>query len=500
MVALLWGCGGGGGGVSVSGIGDGSGWSEIGNPGAEGPLDIETEVPASMPPVAQSSSTSFLAYGEVINQGDYSSGLTITAYQGCLDHAVCLSDPGEFPTAGTTEITVYTTQLTPVGRDGVVVTFYEEHYGALGGLGPKVRVSTTETVPVTVQSAYSPLIFDHTSTPLTEIRDLRVGANSPNVMAVGDLDGDGLDDMLLSAAYGKWEVVLGASDRTLEQLAMDFGPSASDVLIADISGDGLNDVVVTNALGMFAHEALAARLEFADPVTLFDAGRPREIEYFDVDGDDIKDLVTHTDDGDLVTVLLDASGNSTEGPTSWLSGRINEMDPLDFDGDGDVDLISAGGALELYANDGSGRFSFVGNVYREGPVNSVAAEDIDGDALADLVAAYADDDQIVVLFGDGNGGFGAPVMLDSVMEPVVVSVLDVDADGRKDVVALVQRLQRVSVFRHAGGAGFDSGLHYPATLLADELASGDFDNDLRSDMAVIGWNNPLALLWNDTGR
>jgi len=283
-------------------------------------------------------------------------------------------------------------------------------------------------------------------------------------------------------------------------VAADFGPSASDVLIADINADGLNDVVVTNVSGLGYYQATGPDLEFVEPLTYFEPIRPRDLAYFDVDGDGISDIVAESDSGGLVTLLVDAVGNLNEGPVSNIVESFNNMDALDFDGDGDLDLVTSGDAVRLYANDGSGRFDFNRIVYRDAPVNHVAAGDINGDFLADLVAAYDDDDQVTVLFGDGNAGFGSPVLLDTLMEPVDVAVIDVDADGLEDVVALVRRLQRISIFRNAGGTTFDDGLHFPATVLPSSFVSGDFDDDQRPDLATIGWYNPVALLWNNTGR
>ena len=453
-----------------------------------------------MPPVEQSSTTSFKVSAEVINQGDYSRGLTTTANEACVAYSVCLSDPYKFATAGTSEITVYTTQLTPPGNSHVDVTFYEEHYTALFLLGQRVRVSTSGSVAVNDLQSFSPVSYQHTSKPLTKIRDMQIGDNSPNIIRVGDLDGDGLDDILASAAYGKWEVLLGSADRTFNSVAADFGPSASYVLIADINGDGRNDVVVANARGLDYYQATEPGLEFAEPLTYFEPIMPRNIAYFDVDGDGISDIVANSDSGGLVTLLVDAAGNLNEGPTSNIVEIINNMDDLDIDGDGDADLITSGDALHLYANDGSGRFNFDRTVYRDAPVNHVAAEDINGDFVADLVAAYEEDDHVTVLFGDGMAGFGSPVLLDTLKETVDVSVLDVDADGLKDVVGLVERIQRVSVFRNTGGTTFDDGLHFPATEIPSSFAPGDFDDDQRPHLAAIGWLNPVALLWNDTGR
>ena len=85
----------------------------------------------------------------------------------------------------------------------------------------------------------------------------------------------------------------------------------------------------------------------------------------------------------------------------------------DFNGDGIVDLLLGGTNTET-----SWRFSWAtcmadSPLMRELEVGlrpaSLAAGDLTGDGIADVVAADRRDERVVILSGDGTGGFGAPM-------------------------------------------------------------------------------------------
>jgi hypothetical protein len=58
--------------------------------------------------------------------------------------------------------------------------------------------------------------------------------------------------------------------------------------------------------------------------------------------------------------------------------------------------------------------------------------DINGDKILDIV--IADDNQIVVLLGKGDGSFQSPLTYPAGLQPTYVAVADLNHDGLPDVV------------------------------------------------------------------
>ena len=69
----------------------------------------------------------------------------------------------------------------------------------------------------------------------------------------------------------------------------------------------------------------------------------------------------------------------------------------------------------------------------DGP-ESVAATDLNGDSISDLVIANGDSDDVSVLLGNGDGSFRAAVSFAVGFRPPSVAVADLDGDTVPDLV------------------------------------------------------------------
>ena len=185
----------------------------------------------------------------------------------------------------------------------------------------------------------------------------------------------------------------------------------------------------------------------------------------------------------------------------------------DVNGDGHLDILTANvgsNDISLLLGDGRGGFraalaiAFPGST----PPHRILIRDVNNDKRPDLVVSSHDSNDVVVLLGDGNGGFasapGSPFAALRATPPHNhgLEVADLNGDGKVDIVTGNQNDNSVSVllgdggaFRPAPGSPFAVGRSpYP-------LALGDVNRDRHIDIVApnVGSNSVTVLLGDGRG-
>jgi hypothetical protein len=173
--------------------------------------------------------------------------------------------------------------------------------------------------------------------------------------ALGDVTGDGLEDLVV-AAQSRLDLVPGAPGAPIQ----DWGPSQTlapgdfdDAAIADLDGDRWLDVVATKPGANAVAVLLGAPL--GSP-TFFPAGRkPLAVCVADMNGDALPDVVVTSGRSGTVEILLGSGGGGLLAPVSVPAAREPlDVAAADLDADGDVDLAvtdtKLGGRLVLLLN------------------------------------------------------------------------------------------------------------------------------------------------------
>jgi hypothetical protein len=237
---------------------------------------------------------------------------------------------------------------------------------------------------------------------------LPAGAGSFSAAAAGDLDGDGLPDLVIGGASAdgtplRVYVNAGKSDPLHFTAAAGAAPAAdwvvSAIALADFDGDGSLDVLVATTS---PEEGIALRL-------------------------------LHNDGGALHEV--DA------GLPAHLPGAIRALAAGDVSGDGAADLVVSGdGQDRLFLNDGTGHFfdaTVASMPLDDSPGTSIALVDLDRDRHLDLVIGN-DRAQTRLYLNDGAGHFSDHTpLLPIVADPTVwVGVADVNGDSASDVLVI----------------------------------------------------------------
>jgi hypothetical protein len=217
------------------------------------------------------------------------------------------------------------------------------------------------------------------------------------------------------------------------------------VAVGDFNGDGIADIAVADYSGVIEVALGDGAGGFhAAPGSPYPAGIATEFAGVgDFNGDGIQDIAAINRGPGNITVLLGtSSGGFIAAPGSpFVTGATSgPVVVADFNGDGFPDIAAVNdykGDVAILFGKGSGGFGAVS--YASLPViskpESLAAGDFNGDGIADLAITDYTNNDVVVLLGNGSGGFsaapGSPFATGT--QPTCVAVGDFNADGNQDL-------------------------------------------------------------------
>jgi hypothetical protein len=232
---------------------------------------------------------------------------------------------------------------------------------------------------------------------------------------------------------------------------------------------------------------------------------PGSVEIADLNGDGKADIVVANEQSNNVTILLDdGKGGFTQAKGSpYSAGNLpNDIAIGDFNRDAKLDLAVANHEekhLTVLLGDGNGGFTSAPNspvtLEVRPHVHGVATGDLNSDGNLDLVTDSWANDQVVALFGDGNGNFRTPgTFLEVGKRPYQRHrVADVNADGKADIITTNIEGNNVTVLRSDGRGGFKQPADspFPCGDAPFNMAVGDVNGDGKVDLAIV--NSPSSM-------
>ncbi len=276
-----------------------------------------------------------------------------------------------------------------------------------------------------------------------------VGLN-PSSVAVGDFNHDGVPDLAVSTQTfpGSVYVLLGDGTGGFSATSgspITVGNFAESVAVGDFNGDGLQDLAVANQqsnnVTVLLGDGTGAFTAAAD--SPFATGSyPQSVTVGDFNGDGHSDLAVANSGSNNVTILLgNGSGGFTAATGSPFAGGNQPLSiaTADLNGDGHLDLAIAdgGSTVTVLLGNGSGGFTAAsGSPFAAGSdTYGVAIADYNGDGYPDLATANFGSNNVTVLLGNGSGGFtaatGSPFAAGA--NPASVAVGDFNGDGHPDL-------------------------------------------------------------------
>jgi hypothetical protein len=285
--------------------------------------------------------------------------------------------------------------------------------------------------------------------------------------ASGDVTGDGVADLvfvgqgLTHTAAQALYVMAGQADGTLASpvqivQAADFGcPYIGPLALGDFNGDGRLDL----ALGgpacdlLVLHQAAGGALQAGQRMA---GANALVLRAADLDGDGRTDLVSLQNPDGVGRVLRQSAQGELVADPRLLIGLPNAVDLVlgDVNGDGRPDALvcsaSTGSNLSISLQQPDGRFQPIDalRVVSNWGCSSAALADLNGDGRTDIVVTTggAEPSFIAVLYQRADGSMAPPLEVATHGYPSAVQVVDVDGDGRADVVVAHGTALRVGLY------------------------------------------------------
>ena len=344
----------------------------------------------------------------------------------------------------------------------------------------------------------SRMVHAATCSPTTFITADSYPAANPQLMAIGDFNGDGKPDIAGAGGNQYLTILLNNGDGTFAPaITSPIGFAPNGMAAASLRGNGTIDLIMTNYGGI---EVLLGHGDGTfDPPVYYQGGYySYGLAIGKFDGNDTLDVATAAT-SDQAIVLFPGNGDGTFGsPISTAAAAgINALVAGDFDGDGKLDLVSSNataGTISFYAGLGNGHFG-PGTAFVAGTqLNRTTAADFDGDGNLDV--AVVSGSFISVLLGNGNGTFQAALQYPAGVAPTSLAAADFDEDGRIDLAVGDGQSQSVLILPGLGGGSFGAAVGYLAGSSPGDIGVADFDGNSLPDVAAATNANAVSVLRN----
>jgi hypothetical protein len=325
------------------------------------------------------------------------------------------------------------------------------------------------------------------------------GLTIPTGMATGDLNQDGLPDIVVSSGSGVrilFNSTPAGGTLSFTQSAALTTTSTSAIAIGRINTDPLADIVAitrTNGGQALVFQNLGGGF-FTSPIPISLNAIPSGLALGDLTGDGLSEILVTTGQGaqSAVGVLVNHStptlGLSLSAPTYYTVDNAPGGIAVDLNPGGFVDEIATanvqGNDATLLRSSTDGILHASHDIGLTAAVpDAVAVADLNNDHLPDLIIAnlpqastFAFTDSVTILLNQGNGTYAAPITVNVGLDffgssiPIGIAVADLTGSGIPDIIVTNPADDTITVIANAGNGTFSA--QAPIALGPGETPTG----------------------------
>ena len=314
------------------------------------------------------------------------------------------------------------------------------------------------------------------------------------LLRAGDFNGDGKSDLFIAAEPASNGDVLrvfpGDGAGFFGDPIVTQAPSYRACALADFNGDGKPDVLLRQR---FTNPGFGVMLGQGDgtfgSLTITSTTDPVDgVVGGDFDADGKQDVLTHEQHASGQARMVLYPGNGSGGFGAGVPSPIIDATSLfggltgDFDGDCRLDaaLTRTSGTI-VFFNNGDRTFTRGAGTL---PGDPLAVADFDADGISDLVLGYKGSlpAPTYVYRGRSDRTFSAQSL--GTMDSTGAAALDLNGDGRPEVVTISSETFAVVASLPAGT--FAAPQLYAGGPASTRLVAADFDGDGKPDVVLAG--------------
>ncbi|CAF2835608.1 unnamed protein product [Rotaria sp. Silwood2] len=330
--------------------------------------------------------------------------------------------------------------------------------------------------------------------------------SQPISLAVHDFDNDEqMDIIVANSGTHDIGIFLGYGNGSFATMIRYYTGAISDMIamvLTDLNNDGRIDIMVAN----YATDNIGillglGKLTFSTMITypIGYVSRPLFVTIGDFDNDDQMDIVVANFGSSTITIFLGYENESFAAQVSYSTGYQSWPVGItvgDFNGDNQLDIAASNynmNNVAIFIGYGNGTFAPV-MIFSTGDGSSprfLQACDFNNDGILDIAAANYGTNNIVVIFGFGDGTFLLGIAYETGIGsgPTALAIGNFDNGTRFDIVVINEATSTICIF-----FAYDTELYAGVTSYRmgfgsqpHSLAIGDLNNDSRLDVVVANY-------------